>query len=461
VLPCLSTAITVHTQLLDKIPAALFFASIAITASFGFALQAALAIVFSFALFNYFLTPPIGHWTSDPEELMREAVLIAVSSLIAFLILRLNRAQADLAKAEGEIREALRLYEDQAKALGLAQQAGKSAAWVIDVEQDQVKFLPGGFEIFGFPFDDFKGRRPISFVEAEDRPAVEAVFRSAIQTGAPFQVEFRVRWPDGEMRTQEARGIRDPENPKLIRGTTFDITERKQAELSLLRIEKLAAVGRIASTIAHEINNPLASVTNLLYLALLDSTIAESTRLHLRTAGDELSRLSNITRLTLSYARPQTHAKEVDPREVIDSVLLLFRVRLQSKAMQVEQIYREPFRIHIFADELQRILTNLIANAIDAARFSGGLIRIELDRRGTEAQIAIEDNGAGIAPEHRDRVFDPFFTTKEDVGTGIGLWVTRELVEKNGGVIALQSDALHDGMRTRFELRFPLLAESN
>jgi len=224
----------------------------------------------------------------------------------------------------------------------------------------------------------------------------------------------------------------------------------------LLRIEKLAAVGRIASTIAHEINNPLASVTNLLYLALLDPALSEEVRGFLERAEEELSRLRNITRLTLSYARPHNQATDIDPGEVIDSVLSLFRMRLEAKEIRIIRACTEPFKIHIYLDELQRIFTNLLANAIDAVDLSGGVIRVALERRGLEAVIAIEDNGVGIPPERVERVFDPFFTSKEDVGTGIGLWVTKELVEKNGGTISLFSGSLENEMRTRFEMRFPV-----
>jgi PAS domain S-box-containing protein len=363
---------------------------------------------------------------------------------------------ARMQAAESGLREAVELYKDQVKALALAQQAGKSASWVRDVEHQQVRFLPGGFEIFGLPFADFGDRRPISFVEADDRAAIEAAFRKTIETGEPFQVEFRVRWPSGEVHCQEARGVRDAENPNLIRGTTFDITERKQAEMSLLRIEKLAAVGRIASTIAHEINNPLASVTNLLYLALLDPSISEEVKGYLERAEEELSRLRNVTRLTLSYARPHNQAKDIHPGEVIDSVLSLFRMRLEAKDIRIVRVCPEPFAIHIYLDEFQRILTNLIANAIDAVGPLGGVIRIAMERQESEGIIAIEDNGIGIPPERMVRVFDPFFTTKEEVGTGIGLWVTKELVEKNGGLISLSSGSLENGMRTRLEMRFPL-----
>jgi PAS domain S-box-containing protein len=592
-LPGLSTLVTGHFQILADISFSLFYASIAVTAWFGYVRPTALAIVLSVLLSNYYITEPRGQWTFRPEELLRDAIVLVVAALIGALSIRLRKAKAALARSEAfhrttlssigdavivtdpdgsvmfmnaaaesitgwaegearnrplaaffhlsneetgapvespiekvrrtgtvvglanhtclqrrdgsliavddsaapirtpdgenigivlvfrdvtprrqaerereallrrtksaemELRDALTLYQDQVTALTLAQQAGKCAAWVMDLDRQEVKWLPGGFELFGRPFADFDSRQQaISLVEPEDRPRLETAIRKTVETGAPFMPEFRVRWPNGETHWNEARGLLDPKDPRIFRGTTFDVTERKQAELALLRIEKLAAVGRIASTIAHEINNPLASVTNLLYLALLDPSLNDQVRSHLVTADAELSRLSNVTRLTLSYARPQNAAKDVPVDEVVDGIVMLFRMQLAAKSIELVRLCPEPLRVHAPQDELQRILTNLVANAIDAVSV-GGTIRILAERRGGDALLAVEDNGDGIAPETIARIFDPFYTTKQDLGTDIGLWVTKELVEKNHGSVSVRSGSLDHGMSTCFELRFP------
>jgi PAS domain S-box-containing protein len=358
--------------------------------------------------------------------------------------------------SEAEQNEVRSMQDENSKALALAQQAGKCAAWVMDVEAKEVKWQPGGYEIFGRPFAEFSGRiRPIEMVEEADRPEIWAALQRTLESGEPFVVEYRVRWPDGEMHWQEARGIVDPDCPKLIRGTTFDITERKMAELSVLRIEKLAAVGRIASTIAHEINNPLESITNLLFLALSDPSVADPVRGYLLTAEEELARLANISRLTLSFARPQGAPRNIAPEEILENALCLFRRQFKAKQVEIRLEIETKSAIRIFVDELQRTFTNLIANALDAAKQEGGVLRIRMRDEGPNVCIAIEDNGSGIAPEHASRIFEAFYTTKQGVGTGIGLWVTRELVEKNGGTISFASGDLEDGMKTRFELRFP------
>jgi len=477
-LPALAAVVTQQTGLLHSIPGALLFASVAVSAWFGYALPTLVSVISSVIFLHFMLTQAGPMPAQQLGLVVREAIFCLVALLLAVPSVRLRRVLAELAAreadrqrsrqeletlllrtqvAEAGLRDAVATYADQVKALALAQQAGKSASWILDAEAKQVKWLPGGYEIFGRPFEQLEdGEQPISLIEAEDQPGVWAALDRTMQTGVPFTPEFRVLWPNGELHWQEARGVPDPETPHLIRGTTFDITDRKQTELGLLRIEKLAAVGRIASTIAHEINNPLASVTNLLYLALCDESVGQPVRGYLETAQQELSRLSNVTRLTLSYARPQSMARLVDPAEVVMNVLFLFRLRLEGKAIQVERVFREPVSIFLFSDELQRILTNLVANAIDALPSRGGLLRITVQQDDGHALVCVEDNGSGIPPERASRIFEPFYTTKGDVGTGIGLWVTKELAEKNGGSIELVSEGLENGMRTRFALRFPL-----
>jgi signal transduction histidine kinase len=362
------------------------------------------------------------------------------------------------ATVSGSKSRAMRLWEDhQWKALAHAQQAGRCAAWVMDAKSKEVNWQPDGYEIFGRPFAEFTPDKPfIELVETDDQQAIVAAFERTAETGQPLAVEYRLHWPNGELHWQEARGLLDPEVPNLIRGTTFDVTARKRAESTLLGIEKLASVGRIASTIAHEINNPLESVTNLIYLALTDDSLPEQTRAYLVTAQEQLGRLSNISRLTLSFARTQGTERVIPPAEVVDNVLYIFRHKMQATQMEVCVEPQTQAQVRLYVDELQRILTNLIANALDAAPKEGGKLHISIVEDGPEIQISLQDNGSGIPPEHADRIFEAFFTTKEDTGTGIGLFVTKELVEKNGGSISFHSGELEGGMKTRFDLRFPV-----
>jgi signal transduction histidine kinase len=238
-----------------------------------------------------------------------------------------------------------------------------------------------------------------------------------------------------------------------------------QQTAALINSEKLAATGRIASTIAHEVNNPLESVTNLLYLARNGEFVDETTRSYLALAEEELARLSNITRLTLSFVRSSPVRTPVDVGEVLETVLAIFRRRCELLSITVERTYTPGLCIDIYEHELRQVVTNLVSNAIDALNGNGlcanRCIRVQTARQGRSVTLMVEDNGSGIDVAAQAQVFDAFFTTKADTGTGIGLWVTRELVEKNGGRISLVSGDLPDGMKTRFRLEFPACPTSS
>jgi signal transduction histidine kinase len=217
-------------------------------------------------------------------------------------------------------------------------------------------------------------------------------------------------------------------------------------------------MGRLASTVAHEINNPLESVTNLLFLARSSQSLDSETQMYLATAERELARLSNITRLTLGFVRTSASADETEVAEVVNDVLSIFNHRFDTKNVKVERQYEPEVSITIAPHELRQIVTNLIANAADAVGLEHARIRIRIAREGEKAVLEVEDNGEGIDPDHLPRIFEAFFSTKEEVGTGIGLWVTRELVEKNGGRIFARSStekALPSGASTQFRVEFP------
>ena len=276
-------------------------------------------------------------------------------------------------------------------------------------------------------------------------------------TPGPIVFDFRTVWPEGETHWLEMRGTRTGHDPCCWRGVTIDITERHVAETALLRAEKLAAMGRLASTIAHEINNPLEAVTNLLYLSLMDDALTPATRAYLANAETELARLGNITRLTLGFVRESSQSSSVDLASVVDDVVAIFSHRSEVKTARVERLYTPGIRIAIAQPELRQIVTNLVANAADAlSGVPAPHLRLQVDIQTGNAVLLVADNGVGIRPDDAHRIFEPFFTTKGDVGTGIGLWVTRELVEKNGGSIRIESGQLPDGLSTCFRIEFPL-----
>ena len=228
----------------------------------------------------------------------------------------------------------------------------------------------------------------------------------------------------------------------LLIGT--DNTARKQTEEALIRSEKLACVGRMAATIAHEINNPLSSALNALYLVKTDPALPECVKGHLALAGQELGRVAHITKQTLGFFREVGDPTAVDIAGVFDSVLDIYGPRLRNKNVTVLRRYRSSTSIHTIEGEIRQIVSNLISNSLDALPRGGRLhVRLfepqPLHGHRSMVRMTIADDGEGIATENLKRVLEPFFTTKESIGTGLGLWVTSELVKKHEGRMRLKS----------------------
>ena len=247
-----------------------------------------------------------------------------------------------------------------------------------------------------------------------------------------------------------------------------DITYRKHAEKALIQSEKLAAVGRLASTIAHEINNPLESVTNLVYLAAQSDSLAASREL-LELADQELRRMSSIARQTLHFNKQTAEPRAVTCTELIDSVIKIYESRLRNSAIAVEYRTRVEEPVVCYDGEIRQVLNNLVSNAIDALPSSEGHLLLRC-REATDWEtgrtgilITVADTGCGIQPEHRERIFEPFFTTKGFSGTGLGLWVSRDIIERHRGKLRVRSSrnpAHHGTVFTVFLPREAVLTPS-
>jgi PAS domain S-box-containing protein len=221
-----------------------------------------------------------------------------------------------------------------------------------------------------------------------------------------------------------------------------DVTnERKTQELAR-KSEKLAAAARLSATVAHEINNPLEAVGNLIYLAKASAGASPEVVKSLSIAEQELERVAHITRQTLGFYRESNEARRVELPPLIESVLRLYSNKLSSKNIRVERELGQCPPMLGVPGELKQVISNLVSNAVDAVS-ANGKINLRLqgveNHNGGRIQLVIEDDGPGIPPEDRSRIFEPFFTTKKDVGTGLGLWVTREIIERHGGTITVSS----------------------
>lgn len=454
VLSLLAAWFTVSTPALHGIPFALISSVIAGIGVFAGPGPALLAICIFVASVRFPFSPFYQQVAFNTGQIERSLVLLAAAFFLIFLIWR-QRA------TERKLRAALATLQERTDALAQAQQASELATWVYNVHAEETLWDEGSTLIFGRPFSEFGKTFPMHLVVEEDRIPIRDAFIKADQEGQPLRIEFRVTWPDGEIHWLAARGFQVSRSPNLWRGVTFDVTRRKNVEAALIYAEKLAAMGRLASTIAHEVNNPLESVTNLLYIAGQDPSLSDDSRQYLSLAEEELARLGNITRLTLSFSRTAGVVRTPIPvADVIDSVLALFQRRCEVLNICVERFYTDGVEIEILQHELRQILINLIANAIDALTTENPRLCLHTLNHTSRAVILVEDNGSGIELHDQERIFDAFFTTKTETGTGIGLWVTRELVEKNGGIISVESGDHMGNIRTRFRLEFPAAAKS-
>ena len=254
-----------------------------------------------------------------------------------------------------------------------------------------------------------------------------------------------------------------PHQVRWVGVIVLDASDRKRSEDALRKTEKLAATGRLAASIAHEINNPLEAITNLLFLLRNFSQLEEPALNYVVMAEHEAKRISEITQQTLRFYRQSTLPTRANMAELLGSVLALYRGRLNTLNIQVERDFDPELDLFCFSGELRQVFANLIGNAIDATMTGGRLlVRAHRSHNWKEPQeegirFAVADTGIGMEPAVRDRIFEAFFTTKEVTGTGLGLWVSHEIIMKHRGLVHVRSRPSFDGRAsgTVFEIFIP------
>jgi signal transduction histidine kinase len=307
------------------------------------------------------------------------------------------------------------------------------------------------------------------YIYPDDREVVLEAIHQAIRGKAPFQLEHRVQRVNGSMGWTFSRAVPLLNSEGEIVewfGAASDITPRKQSEQALLRSEKLASLGRMAATIAHEINNPLESVTNLLFLADHVENLPDSVHRFLQMADSELQRVAHIARQSLGFYRESNAPTLTSVNGLLDSSIELLRGKINEKRAGIEKDWRAEVNIMAVAGELRQVFSNLLANSLDAID-TCGKIRIRVSEStlartfssnlyGSAVRITFMDDGRGILPGIRERIFEPFFTTKGTVGTGLGLWVTKQIVDKHGGTICVRSRGSGRVRGTAFSIVLPV-----
>ncbi len=362
--------------------------------------------------------------------------------------------------------------EQSREALHMALDAGRAGTFDWDVRQDVAKWSPELERLYGVEAGTFEGTfrawQQRVLAEDEQRIAVELAEGMA-RRQERYGYEFRAILPDGSRRwlRGQARIVYAADGtPLRMVGINVDIHERKSAEETLIRTEKLAAVGRLASSIAHEINNPLESVTNLLYLARTSEAVPDEVKQYLVTAEAELRRASAITTQTLRFHKQTTRPVEMTCDDLIGNVLTIYQSRLVNSKIKVEKRKRAHRSVLCMDGEIRQVMSNLIGNAIDAMHPDGGRLLLR-SREGHDWKTArkglvvtVADTGPGIAAETAARVFEAFFTTKGIGGTGLGLWISKEIIDRHQGRLMLRTSQTRGCNGTVFALFLPFLSAS-
>lgn len=321
-------------------------------------------------------------------------------------------------------------------------------------------------EYTGLAFEQIKDWGWKQFIHPDDVAENVRVWQHSIDTGEYFQFEHRFRRVDGSYRWHLSRAVpmRDASgNITMWIGSNTDIQAIRDQEERLRKVEKMAAAGQLAASMAHEINNPLSSVTNSLYLLGKHPNLDESARFFVTTAATELARVSRIVKQSLSYYRVGTTPRDLDLGEIVNESLKIFSEKIQKAGIELKPKIHSGTLLVGYPDELRQVIDNLLLNALEAMPLGGGLsisVHDSFDWKHDRKQrdgvrLTIADTGCGIPKEHRWRIFEPFFTTKTEKGTGLGLWILQGIIAKHDGVMSLRSSDVEDKSGTIISIFLP------
>jgi PAS domain S-box-containing protein len=416
-------------------------------------------------LVEIFVTTSRTRFLIGPDALqLRMPLFIVISISIGWALRRLADQRAELDRQELQQQLMLadaerRLAEERALAtealrerdemLRIALEANGMGLWVWDVEHKRVFWSDEMYRIAGCKPGSVEPTFEawLDMMVEEDRAGVVDARKRSCEFGVDYHEIYRMRWRDGSIHWIESQGkcLRDSDE-KVVRvvGVLADITPRRHAEEAMLRAEKLAVAGKLAASVAHEINNPLEAVSNLLFLITL-TDMTEVAKRHAQTALDQLMRVSMITQQTLKFHRQSGYPSSTKLSEVVDTVRALFQARLVANSVTVEIQAKREEEVNCMPSEAQQIFANLLANAIEATP-TGGRVTVRLhpscdwrDPSVRGMRVTFADSGTGVDRETIKRMFEPFFTTKAESGTGLGLWVVAELVERHNGHVCVYS----------------------
>jgi PAS domain S-box-containing protein len=434
-------------------PFTIFIAAVIVAARFfGFG-AALLCTAASACTLWYFVIDPRLKFTVSSTDLERLSVFMLISVLTAGLARQRSRAEARAVEARETMAA---IVESSVDAILSTTPTGIITSW-----------NRGAETLYGYTAEEALGQHIMLLAPPERAREVEEN-RAALNRGEPVASYETERWRKDGTRVPLLLSISPlhDRTGRVIGSSAIarDITEQKRAVEALRRNERLATAGRLAATIAHEINNPLEAIVNLLYLAQQDP---ERRNDYLQSAEKEVQRLAVIAKQTLGLVRDGSSSPAtVRVADAVDEVLRLYSHKLQDKELQLESDCDHTATIQGYEGEVRQLVSNLIINAIEASDQNGRLrLRVAHShewrngfRRGV--RITVADTGTGIGQRDRAQIFDPFYSTKKGMGTGLGLWLCHNIVEQHGGTIRVRSCVQPGRSGTVFTVFLPELRDA-
>lgn len=398
-----------------------------------------------------------GEFTEDDE-----AILVHLGHMASVAIdnVRLYReAQEQIAQT----RRAQEALHRSKESMHLAQRCVGIGIWEWDLQSGELVWSDEICRLHGIEPARFDGRYEswMESIHREDSWRVHASITDALSQNSEYEAEYRVIFPNQSVHWLEARGqtIVIGNTPVRMLGVVLDITSRKMVESALRRSEKLAATGQLAASIAHEINNPLAAVTNVLYILRTHPELSDKLIDHVKTGERELSRVIHITRQTLAFYREFSQPVMTSVPGLLEEVFSVYSRKIEEQNAEIKRSFADVGELRAFPGELRQVFSNLVLNALESMSGPGTVairVRKARGRNGRRGiKVTVADNGTGIALENLPKIFEPFFTTKESKGTGLGLWVSLGIVQKHEGYIRVRSSMREPRHGTSFVVFLP------
>jgi len=401
-------------------------------------------------------------FAQDVEDLVATVAAQAAIAIENFRLRgELTRKVQELGKAEGLQREAATHLAELAAIV----ESSDDAIISKDLNGYIKSWNQAASRIFGYMPEEIIGRSILTLIPKELH-SEENMIIGKIRAGERVDHYETIRLTKHGTRLDVSLSIspiRDASSTivgasKILR----NISDRKKVEKSIIQAEKIAATGRMAATLAHEINNPLEAVVNLLFLARSNVSDPQQVDHFLRTAEGEVNRVSHIARQTLGFYREHTSAISISISELVDDAIRIYEPKCKSTGILIEANLASARKIVLRRGEMMQVISNLITNAIYAMQ-EGGTLAIAVEDVADAASnqggvlLTVSDNGVGIPEENRQRIFEPFFTTRGSVGNGIGLFVARQFVEGHAGRIQVRSSVEAASHGTTFSIFLPLI----